>query len=94
VQYNVYGSGRITQNGTPIPDSFILIERNAAGAPTRAWQVPNNTNAALPPPATTAAQIDAAYALNLNDIPQPILDDLRLLYATSAAAGTADTQRK
>ncbi len=98
-QYNVSTSGRVTLNGEPIPDFYILVERDAAGVPTRAWQVPN-TSATLPtvptplggpsgPPVSTAAHADAAFGIPRDAIPQPILDHLQVEALAGAAAGEA-----
>lgn len=98
-QYNVSTSGRTTLNGELIPDEYIYVERNAAGIPTRAWRIPNNT--AAPPsvpgpaggppgrPVTSAGDADAAFDLPLNQIPRPILDHLRIEALTAAAVGEA-----
>jgi hypothetical protein len=89
VQYNVFSpTPRTTANGTPIPDAFILVELDPAGAPARAWRVPNNTNAP-PSPVNTAAAIDAGYGLALGLIPQPVMNDLAALARFTALAGVA-----
>jgi hypothetical protein len=85
-QYNVYTSGRVTQSGTPIPDSYILVERDPAGIPTRAWDVPNSPGS---PPLNSAAAVDAAYGIGINQIPQPVLDHLRLEASVAVALGAA-----
>lgn len=89
LQYNVFPqSPRTTANGTPIPDAFILVEVDPAGAPVRAWRVPNNT-ATAPSPVNTAAAIDAGYPLALSQIPQPVMNDLSAVARSLAVAGIA-----
>jgi hypothetical protein len=89
VQYNVFSpTPRTTANGTPIPDAFIIVELNPAGAPAKAWRVPNNTNAP-PSPVNTAAAIDAGYGIALSLIPQPVMNDLAALARFTALAGVA-----
>ena len=89
LQYNVFPqTPRVTANGTPIPEAFILVEVNPAGNPVRAWRVPNDTGTA-PFPVNTAAAIDLGYGIPLNQVPQPIMNDLNALARFVAAAGVA-----
>jgi hypothetical protein len=95
LQYADYGpSPRTTVNGTPIPDHVILVEATPAGVPTRAWRVPFNP-AAPPPALTRAGLIDTTFGIPLNQVPQPILNDLPAaaqLAGAGAAAGTETRQ--
>jgi len=43
----IYGENPpVTANGTPIPQEFVFVETNPAGAPVRAWRIPNQQGAA------------------------------------------------
>ncbi len=59
----------VTANGTPIPREFIFVETNAAGAPVRAWRIPNQQGAG----GRSAAAIDAFELTSVTDAPSVIL---------------------
>ncbi len=66
----IYGENPpVTADGTPIPREFYFVETNAAGAPVRAWRIPNQHGAG----GRTAAAIDAFELASVNDAPSFIL---------------------